>query len=268
MNAALKNWKTTLAGLAVGILLAALTVYHAGMTWKEWLAAAGIAIIGALPGILAQDGITLPQGVTNQLGSFAKKAPVLLLVLLLGSACFAQTTPPAAPAPTIQTNSWTATGTAINLPGGLQTLAGTYTGIAMPITTNFSVTESNFITSDTSFTGFYGGASYRIPQFSKWLNDISPNLNGYDFNLRIAGGAGVNNVTIPSPAGSTAPASTKTHFSWTIHAPLTYAIAGSSTWNLLVDVGYLNAPGALHRNNAFIAAGPTLNLSNLLAALK
>jgi hypothetical protein len=56
MNTALTNWKTTLAGIAGGLLLSALTVYHPGMTVKEWAGAALVAAVGALPGILAHDG--------------------------------------------------------------------------------------------------------------------------------------------------------------------------------------------------------------------
>jgi hypothetical protein len=56
MNAAIANWKTTLAGIAGGLLLAALTVYHPGMTVKQWGQAALVAAVGALPGILAHDG--------------------------------------------------------------------------------------------------------------------------------------------------------------------------------------------------------------------
>jgi hypothetical protein len=61
MNSALSNWKTTLGGIVGGLLLASLTVYHPGMTVKEWGAAALVAIGGALPGILAHDGFVAPQ---------------------------------------------------------------------------------------------------------------------------------------------------------------------------------------------------------------
>jgi hypothetical protein len=56
MNTVITNWKTTLAGIGGGVLLAALTVYHPGMTVKQWAGAAIVAIVGALPGILAHDG--------------------------------------------------------------------------------------------------------------------------------------------------------------------------------------------------------------------
>jgi hypothetical protein len=57
MNAAVKNWKTTVSGIAGGVLLAALTVYKPGMSIRQWALAAAVAAIGALPGILAHDGV-------------------------------------------------------------------------------------------------------------------------------------------------------------------------------------------------------------------
>lgn len=61
MNTVITNWKTTASGIAGGLLLAALTVYHQGMTVKQWAGAALVAIVGALPGILAHDGFTPPK---------------------------------------------------------------------------------------------------------------------------------------------------------------------------------------------------------------
>jgi hypothetical protein len=163
-----------------------------------------------------------------------------------------QTPAPTAPvAPTLSVNSWSVTGAAMNLPGGSGTLAGTFTGIGMPITTNFSLTQTNFVAGDASFTGFYGGFGYRIAPFSKWLNDISPNLNGFQFNLRLVGSVGADRIT--STSGNVA-----THWSEHAGGVLTYAVAGSKTWNLAADVEYLNAPGAPHKNNLFVAIGPSI----------
>jgi hypothetical protein len=57
VNAAVKNWKTSAAGVALGAgVLVALNAYKPGMSIKEWGGAAFIAILSALPGILAHDG--------------------------------------------------------------------------------------------------------------------------------------------------------------------------------------------------------------------
>lgn len=61
MNTIITNWKTTLAGIGAGLLLAALGVYKPGMTVKQWAAFALVAATGALPGILAHDGFVVPN---------------------------------------------------------------------------------------------------------------------------------------------------------------------------------------------------------------
>ena len=44
-----------------GIVIAGLTVYKPGMDWKGWASALVVALAGALPGILAHDGFTVPK---------------------------------------------------------------------------------------------------------------------------------------------------------------------------------------------------------------
>lgn len=86
MNTAVLNWKTTAAGVVFGILLAFQTVYKPGMSLKQWAVAAGVAFLGALPGILAHDGFV------------PKVGPAVLLALILCSPGSAQTN--AVPPPT------------------------------------------------------------------------------------------------------------------------------------------------------------------------
>jgi len=42
----LTNWKTSLAGLGAAILYVVANAYQAGMTWRQWAVAAGIALLG------------------------------------------------------------------------------------------------------------------------------------------------------------------------------------------------------------------------------
>lgn len=82
MNSSLVNWKTTVAGIVFGILLAFKTVYQPGMSLKQWAFAAVVAFLGALPGILAHDGFA------------PKVGSVILLCLVLCSSGFAQSADP------------------------------------------------------------------------------------------------------------------------------------------------------------------------------
>lgn len=57
MNAAIQNWKTSTAGVALGAgVLVALGAFKPGMTISQWAGAAALAVLAALPGILAHDG--------------------------------------------------------------------------------------------------------------------------------------------------------------------------------------------------------------------
>lgn len=61
MKTAIQNWKTSTAGMALGAaVLVALGVYKPGMTIGQWAGAAALAVLAALPGILAHDGQPKP----------------------------------------------------------------------------------------------------------------------------------------------------------------------------------------------------------------
>jgi len=61
VTSAISNWKTSSAGLALGAaVLVALNAFKPGMSIKQWVGAAALAILSALPGILAHDGQTTP----------------------------------------------------------------------------------------------------------------------------------------------------------------------------------------------------------------
>ena len=57
MKTAIQNWKTSTAGVVLGAaVLVALGVYKPGMTLRQWAGTALLAVLAALPGILAHDG--------------------------------------------------------------------------------------------------------------------------------------------------------------------------------------------------------------------
>ena len=61
VNAAVVNWKTTVAGIAFGLAVFAAQAYKSGMTPKQWAVAIGSGVLAALPGILAHDGVAPGQ---------------------------------------------------------------------------------------------------------------------------------------------------------------------------------------------------------------
>jgi len=177
-----------------------------------------------------------------------------IAILFIGFFCASFAHAQQATSTSLSTYTWNSTLSVVNLPGKNgtnSTLAGTFTDIGLAVTPNFTLAQENYISSSTTTTGFYGAAAYRIPAFSKWLNDLSPTLAGYNFNLRIVAEVGVDSITQTSGG-------TVKHWSWGVHAPLTYQFKGGS-WGLAADLGWLALPGAAQRNNVRFAIGPTFS---------
>lgn len=184
---------------------------------------------------------------------------ILLALLLCGGAMAQTTTPPATTTPaasgsSLSTYTWTTTLNAVNLPGKNgtnSTLAGTFTGVALAVTPNFSLVQENYVSSSATTSAFYGGVAYRLAPLSKWLNDLSPNLNGYNFNFRVVAEVGADHVTQATGA-------TSEHWTWGVHVPVTYQFNGGP-WGLAADLGWLNLTGVTPRNNVRFALGPTFS---------
>lgn len=117
----------------------------------------------------------------------------MLVAAMLGVGLFASaqaTQPSAFPSSTYNFNL-----TPITLPGAKTSVAGAETDVKLKITQNFGLGETTLISGNYSFIG--GRGDYVIPQFSKWLQNISPTLNGYQFQLGVTGSLGV----VRSPIG-------------------------------------------------------------------
>lgn len=159
---------------------------------------------------------------------------------------FAQSTPAA---PQVQTFSLTST--AMALPNGKSTVAGTDTGFTFTPTTNFDLREDNVITpsiGSTSFSAFLGGFNYRLPVLSTKLNNVSPNLNGYRFQFYLTGSAGVDRVTDAS-------GNTREHYAFLVGGGVQYDLTQSGSWTLGGEVRYAKFPG-LASNTAIVSFGP------------
>lgn len=154
------------------------------------------------------------------------------------------------PSPAFSTQTFSFQANAVALPGGKSTLAAALTGETLQVTTNFGLRQTNLVGSGV--TAFYGGIDYTVAPFSKWLDNLSPTLDGYNFQLQLTGSAGVDRVT---PAGSTTIAQ---HYSFLAGGRLSYAIAGSNIWGLVADIEYAKLPG-LANNTVIVSVGPTIN---------
>ena len=166
---------------------------------------------------------------------------LVALALLLTGTARAQSTP------TFSTQTFAVNAGAISLPGNKSTTAGALTGMTMQVTPNFNLRQTDFVgASGSGLTAYFGGADYTIAPFSTWLNNISPNLNGYNFQLQVTGSAGVDST------------STGEHYAFLGGGRLNYKIASSSTWGLAIDVEYAKLPG-YKNNTVIVAVGPTIH---------
>jgi len=152
-----------------------------------------------------------------------------------------------------QVSTFSTTLSAVNLPGsGGSTMAGTIAGLNLKITENFALRQTSLISSGAATNGFFGGGNYTLPVLSKKLNDISPNLNGYDFQFQVTGSVGALRVS---------DATGNVHSNWAalFGGRVNYAIKGSKTYGLAVEIQDLYASRALpHKNNLLVALGPTI----------
>jgi hypothetical protein len=182
-----------------------------------------------------------------------KTVLTLLCVLVLALAVAGQTPAPT-PAPTPTPSAFSTTTVNFNLspitlPGAKTSVAGAETDIKLKLTTNFEAGETTLISGDYSFIG--GRGDYVIPQFSKWLNNISPNLNGFQFQLGLTGSAGVTRT--PSPVSTSTNVS---HWGERAGVFLNYALNG--TTGLGFEAQWCNFPGYAH-NTYSIAFGPNFH---------
>jgi len=175
-----------------------------------------------------------------------KTIALAFLCLALTLAGFAQTTPPAAPAPSaFPSTNFSVILTPTQLPGGKSSVTGTMNGASITVTPNLDVENLNVIS--TSFNYFSGGAKYFFPSLSKALNNASPTLNGYNFQFYLTGTLGSVRV-LGGPQGG--------HWGETIGGGINYALNGSV--GLGVEAQYAKLPG--YANNTYLVAfGPNFH---------
>lgn len=172
-----------------------------------------------------------------------KKTLLCIAVLAFSVSAFCQTPQPTAfPSTTVNFNL-----TPITLPGAKTSVAGAETDVKLKITQNFSVGETSLLSGDYSFIG--GRGDYVIPQFSKWLQNHSPMLNGYQFQLGITGSTGV----VRTPAGAGVNAS---HWGQRAGVFLNYAVSGNV--GLGAEAQWCNLPGYAHTTYS-VAFGPNFH---------
>lgn len=175
-----------------------------------------------------------------------KTLSLISVLLVLAVASFAQTAPVTPPATTaFPETSVTFNLAPITLPGLKASVAGAETDVLVAPSPSFQVGETSLASSSMIFEG--GRGQYVIKPISTWLQNHSPNLNGYQFQFGLTGSAG---VVKPVGAGGTA------HWGERAGVFVNYAVSGQ--WGLGVDAEWGNFPGVAH-NTWTLAVGPNLH---------
>lgn len=165
-------------------------------------------------------------------------ALILLTFCLPG---YAQTQTP----PVNQT--WSASASAIALPGNKTTLAATLTDITFAPDPDWELGQRSIITGAGS-TAFLGGFRYYFKPFS------TKPVNGTVFSFRLSLGAyaGVDRVTDSS-------SNPRQHWAFIpLSARLEYDFTKSGKWGLAIEGNYARLPG-IKTNTGIVALGPVLN---------
>jgi hypothetical protein len=146
------------------------------------------------------------------------------------------------PAPVFSTTTVNFNLSQLSLPGARQSVAGAETDVLLTVTPNNQFGETTLV--NPSFT-FVGGRYNRtFPAVSNWLNNLSPNLDGMQFQFGVTASLGA------------VQASNVSHWGERAGAFINYAV--SNSWTLGFEAQWCNLPGYQH-NTYSIALGPAFH---------
>lgn len=148
---------------------------------------------------------------------------VLVTWLALCVAAFPQSAP--------VTQQFSLNTSAITLPGGVNSIAGTDSGLTYTPSSNFDLLDRNLLTTDNKLQYFAGGETYRFPELSKWFNNKSTNTNFLRVQLFETASFGVARVNSVN------------HYGFTAGIGANYMLNNSGSWNFGGSGEYAQFPG-------------------------
>lgn len=157
----------------------------------------------------------------------AVMAAVAAVCLFLAIPAMAQTTPAAA-VPVTQT--WSAQMSAVALPGGKNSIAGTDAGISFTPSPNLDLFDRNLLSSDGTLKYFAGGFNYRFPAISVAANNASQNVNFLRVQFFATGSFGVAQVNSVN------------HYGFTAGGGVNYELTQGGAWTLGGKAEYAHFP--------------------------
>lgn len=158
------------------------------------------------------------------------KSRILTLLCLIASftvPAFSQSAPPAQPV----TQQWSLTTSAVALPGGKTSIAGTDSGISFTPSANFDIFDRNLLSNDGSLKYFAGGVTYRLPIISTKLNNMASNTDFLRFQFAPTASFGIAQVNGVN------------HYGFTAGARVDYMLNASGSWTFGGKGEYAHFPG-------------------------
>lgn len=158
---------------------------------------------------------------------FAAVAMVCLLALGASAQTATTTTEPAQPV----TQTWSTQVSAVALPGGKNSIAGTDAGITFTPSPNLDLFDRNLLSSDQTLQYYAGGVNYRFPAISVAANNASQNVNFLRVQFFATGSVGVAKV------------SSINHYGFTAGGGVNYQLTSGGAWTLGGKAEYAHFPG-------------------------
>lgn len=148
-------------------------------------------------------------------------------------------------------STFSMTASALALPGNHQTVTGAVSGITFSPTPNLDLREDNITPATPGSLAFLGGFSYHLPAISTKINNASPNLNGYNFDVYLTASLGETRIT--DAAGNTA-----SHYAGLAGVGMRYKLSSGGAWSMGFEARAARLPGMASGWTAVISLGPQL----------
>jgi hypothetical protein len=174
-----------------------------------------------------------------------KLAMFAMLVTLMAVGCWAQNAP-------IPTQTFSFSASAIALPGGRGTFAGTDAGVSFNPTQNLSIAQHSILSADGGADYFGGGVDYALPQISLKANNVMPIVSGFRMLFSVGGSMGVARV-------KNASGTTLQHYGADFHGAFNYALSSTGAWQLGVRGGAMRLPYYERGWTKFFELGPSFH---------
>lgn len=172
-----------------------------------------------------------------------KNRLIIAVALFLGLSSLAVAqTPAVAP-----TSTFSASASAIALPGGGQTVAGTIVGALFAVSPNLALRSDNMLVPAANLQGYYGGFNYTLPSITNKIQNVSSTIDGNHLQVYLTASAGIDHFSVSGAQ----------HYSFLAGGGLRYDPLGNKNFSVNCEVRWAKLPGYAN-STAIVSLSPTL----------